>query len=308
MTRTTDGVSILAKLRNLASRYPNLPKASMLLLYAQQGLLGRLDASDYTEQFVLKGALSLFARYGDAARPTEDIDLAARSLANTPKAIRQVMQELCGIDFGDGLIFDPDQVQVRVINDALEYPGVHVTLIATLGPSRIRVPIDVSFGNVITPAPVKLTFPQLLIPQAVRVAIYPLETVVTEKFAALVEIGVDTTRMKDVYDLHVILGREAFAASVLGEALRRSFAARGTPTLRVPAILSDTFAQDQLLVARWEQYKRRTGAQAPPFQDVMAAVRAFFGPVLLEQRGEGEWNPQTQHWSSPGTSETEATP
>lgn len=88
MTRTTDGVSILAKLRNLASRYPNLPKALMLLLYAQQGLLGRLDASAHTEQFVLKGALSLFARYGDAARSTEDIDLAARSLANTPETIR----------------------------------------------------------------------------------------------------------------------------------------------------------------------------------------------------------------------------
>ena len=307
MTRTTDAVSILAKLRNLAARYPNLPKASMLLLYAQQGLLGRLDASAYTEQFVLKGALSLFARYGDAARPTEDIDLAARSLANTPEAIRQVMRELCGIDFGDGLTFDPDQVQARVINNALEYPGVHVTLIATLGPSRIRVPIDVSFGNVITPVPVALTFPQLLIPQAVRVAIYPLETVVTEKFAALVEIGVDTTRMKDVYDLHVILGRETFTVSVLAEALRRSFAARGTPTLGVPAVLSDTFAQDQLLTARWEQYKRRTGAQAPSFRDVMAEIRAFFGPVLLEQQGGGEWDPQIQKWSSAGAAETEAT-
>jgi Nucleotidyl transferase AbiEii toxin, Type IV TA system len=279
----------------------------MLLLYAQQGLLGRLDASEYAKQFVLKGALSLFARYGDAARPTEDIDLAARSLANTPEAIRQVMRELCGIDFGDGLIFDPDQLQVRVINDALEYPGVHAILIATLGPSCIRVPIDVSFGNVITPAPVVLTFPQLLIPQAVRVAIYPLETVVTEKFAALVEIGVDTTRMKDVYDLHVILGREAFAAAVLGEALRRSFAARGTPMLRVPAILSDTFVQDQLLAARWEQYKRRTGVQAPSFRDVMAEVSAFFGPVLLQQQNGGEWNPQVQKWSSAGAAEAEAT-
>jgi Nucleotidyl transferase AbiEii toxin, Type IV TA system len=129
---------------------------------------------------------------------------------------------------------------------------------------------------------------------------------VTEKPAALVEIGVDTTRMKDVYDLHVILGREVFAAAVLGQALRRSFAARGTPTLRVPAILSDTFAQDQLLVARWKQYKRRTGAQAPTFGDVMAEVRAFFEPVLLQQQHGAEWNPHIQKWSE-GAGETEAT-
>ena len=49
MTRITDGVSILAKLRNLAVRYPNLPKTSMLLLCAQQGLLDRLDASAYAD-------------------------------------------------------------------------------------------------------------------------------------------------------------------------------------------------------------------------------------------------------------------
>ncbi|MGY2895545.1 nucleotidyl transferase AbiEii/AbiGii toxin family protein [Deinococcus sp. UYEF24] len=299
MIRTTDGGgSILAKLRNVSVTYPNVPKASMLLLYAQQGILGRLDASPYGEHFVLKGALSLFTRYGDAARPTEDIDLAAHSMGNTSEEVMRIMQDVCRVPFGDGLEFDPDTVQVRVINDMLEYPGVHVTLTASLGPSRVRVPIDVSFGNVITPAPVVLSFPQLLIPTAVRVVVYPLETVVTEKFAALVEIGSNTTRMKDVYDLHVILGRESFDAAILGQALRRSFAARHTPVADVPATLSDEFASDALLSNRWEQYKRRTRVSAPDFRQVMAEVRSFFSPVFLGGQTSGRWDSQHLTWFS----------
>lgn len=121
MKRTADGsMSLLARLRHLSTRYPNVPKSAMLLLYAQQGFLGRLDASPHGERFVLKGALSLFARYGDAARPTEDVDLAARDLPNTPEAVEAVMREVCGANFGDGLVFEPDAVKVRVLGEAGE--------------------------------------------------------------------------------------------------------------------------------------------------------------------------------------------
>ena len=114
MTRITDAqgaASIRARLRNLGrSVYQNVPADTMLLLYAQQGFLGRLNASEYSERFVLKGALSLFARYGEAARPTEDLDLAARGLPNTPSALLEVMGAVCRISFGDGLRFDQDSV------------------------------------------------------------------------------------------------------------------------------------------------------------------------------------------------------
>lgn len=77
----------------------------MLLLYAQQGLLARLQRDPIGSRFVLKGALSLFARYGNAARPTENMDLAASGLPNTPTQIEQVILRLCQIPFNDGLHF-----------------------------------------------------------------------------------------------------------------------------------------------------------------------------------------------------------
>jgi len=267
MTKTTDtgSVSILARLRPLGrTQYPNLPANTMLLLYAQQGLLARLDASPYAERFVLKGALSLFARYGQAARPTEDVDLAVRGLPYTPEEVGRVLEQVCRVPYGDGLAFDPASVRVSPIQDALHYPGASVRLVALLGSSRASLQIDVSFGNAITPGPVTWTFPPLLVDSGVSVSIYPLETVITEKFAALVEIGEATTRMKDLYDLHVILTREVLGAGDTSLALRRSFAARGTPAEAVPRVLDEAFGRSELLAPRWRQYLARTRFPGPP--------------------------------------------
>jgi predicted nucleotidyltransferase component of viral defense system len=299
MTRTTEPhpASILARLRHLGrTRYTNLPANTMLLLYAQQGLLARLDASPHAERFVLKGALSLFARYDLAARPTQDLDLAARDLPNTLEQVGDVMRELCAVPFRDGLTFDPASVRVQAINEALEYPGVAVGLRASLGRSQVALQIDVSFGNVITPGAVSWTFPPLLVEQGVRVSIYPLETVVTEKFAALVEIGEATTRMKDLYDLHVILSREAFHAAEVSQALERSFGARGTPLEAVPRILGESFAGSDVLGPRWQQYLGRTRFSAPGFPAVMLLLRSFYGPLLLDDRKRGVWKPAARRW------------
>jgi hypothetical protein len=226
MTRTTDPeqMRVLARLRHLGrTQYRGLPAGSMLLLYAQQGLLARLDARPYSEQCVLKGALSLFA--DQAARPTED--LVARGLPNTPDGIVAVLREVVALRYGDGLLFDV-AARISPINEAVKSPGVSVRLTAQLGSSRIELQIIVSFVNAITPAPVVWPFPPLLLDHGVPVSLYPLKTVLAEKFAAFVEIGEVTRRMKDRYDLHVILSKESFEFRVVAQALHWRFEARGT--------------------------------------------------------------------------------
>ncbi|MFB9992669.1 nucleotidyl transferase AbiEii/AbiGii toxin family protein [Deinococcus oregonensis] len=292
MTKTTNlqPASVRARLQDLQRRlFPNIPPNQMLLLYAQQGFLARLDASEYAEHFVLKGALSLFVRYREAARPTEDIDLAGHGLGQSPDQIAAAMREVCGVPFADGLQFDPQSVTVRPINAALKYPGTAVTVRADLGSSRTVLQLDISFGNAITPEAARFTFPALLLDPAVGVSIYPLETVITEKFAALAEIGAATTRMKDLYDLQVILGRETFEAATVGRALQRSFAARGTPRIGVEEVLALDFDADDVLAGRWQQYLRRTRFAAPPFGEVMDVIRHFYGPLLLEGLAQGRW-------------------
>lgn len=297
MTKTINPESILARLKNLRrDHYPNIPPNAMLLLYAQQGFLARLDASDQAQYCVLKGAMSLFTRYGNAARPTQDLDLATRNLPNTPEQIHLLLQELCHVPFGDGLNFNAESIQLATINEQLDYPGVKAHLQATLGSSLVNLQVDFSFGNVITPGPIELVFPPLLIETGIPVAVYPLETVITEKFAALVEIAEATTRMKDLYDLHIILNQETFEASLMQQALERSFMARATPTERLPHILGEVFARDTTLAQRWKQYLTRNHFQAPGFTEVMEELQAFYAPLLLSGQTTGHWNPQQKCW------------
>lgn len=270
-------VSLLARLRNVA-RQQNLPVDTMLLLYTQQGFLARLDRSLHSEQFVVKGGMSLYARYRSAARPTQDLDLAARHLPNTPEGIHEALIEIVMQPFPDSLTFDPADITTREMQIESEYQGVAAQVTATVGRARQTLPIDVSFGNVITPAPVTLAFPSMLVTEEVNVRVYPLETVVAEKFAALCELGLVTTRMKDIYDLWVITRRETLDPGTLKRAVTRAFTNRNTPP--ATEVLSDGFAADPEMQRKWSQYIRRTGLEAPgEFAQVMADLRPDLTPV-----------------------------
>ena len=284
MKPTADpSVSLLARLRHLGQQQ-RLPLDTMLLLYVQQGFLARLDASSETERFVLKGGLSLFARYRASAQPTQDLDLAAAHLPNTPEGVAQALTRILAVPYADGLAFGAAPLNVRVMQIESRYPGVSAQVTAQVGRARQVLPLDVSFGNVITPAPATLDFPRLLVPEAVQVSVYPLETVVAEKFATLVELGLLTTRMKDVYDLSIISAREALTWSSLHAAAGHSFAARGTPDGRT--VLTTDFAADEMLAGRWRQFLRRTTLPAPAeFSETMQLLNPFLIAILPDGYG-----------------------
>jgi hypothetical protein len=64
-------------------------------------------------------------------------------------------------------------------------------------------------------------------------------------------------------------------------------------TLRIGETVSGTksadFAASARLTPRWRQYVRRTGFTAPDLVTVMALLRTFSGPLLLEDRTSGRW-------------------
>jgi hypothetical protein len=87
---------------------------------------------------------------------------------------------------------------------------MRVLLEARLANARIPLQIDVGFGDVITPAPVDVEYPTLLAFPAAKMRAYPQESVVAEKFEALIKLGMANSRMKDFYDLWVMSERFEF--------------------------------------------------------------------------------------------------
>ncbi len=57
------------------------------------------------------------------------------------------------------------------------------------------------FGDVVTPRAKKIRYPTILDFPAPSIRAYPRETVVAEKFRAMVVLGIANSRMKDFFDL-----------------------------------------------------------------------------------------------------------
>jgi len=149
----------------------------MLARYALERLLYRLSASRHGKQFLLKGAL-LFLVWGvDDHRPTRDADLLG-SGDSGPEALAKLFREVCAVQCEDGIVFDPASIAAARIAEETTYPGVRVTLRAVLSGARIRVQVDVGFGDAVTPEPEPVVYPVLLDAPAPKLRAYPVATVV----------------------------------------------------------------------------------------------------------------------------------
>lgn len=221
-------------------------------------------------------------RYQAEARPTRDIDLAGRGMPNTVEAVSAAIAEIAGNEVNDGLSYEVETLEAREIIEDAVYTGIRVELWARLGKSRERLQLDISFGNVITPGPVELSFPSLLGSAPHPVLGYPLESVVAEKLAATVELGLDNTRTKDFYDVYWILGRESLEDASLLIALHRTFAARGTDLGQL--VLTLEALENPETERRWGQFRRNVRVEAP--EAVVEVLRIILGRVraVLENK------------------------
>ncbi|NJK43339.1 MAG: nucleotidyl transferase AbiEii/AbiGii toxin family protein [Pleurocapsa sp. SU_196_0] len=161
--------------------------------------------------------------------------------------------------------------------------GVRVELVARCGTAFEKLTIDVSFGNAITPAPVRLDFPTLLGGTPHPILGYPLETVIAEKFAAAVELGLATTRLKDFYDLHRIVSSETLEWHAVRAAITLTCGRRGTP-LANSLDVWETLLGDARLARTWTSFLARNHLTSPgDFPEVMRTLSDFFTPIVLEQ-------------------------
>lgn len=297
--------SVGARLRNLA-RERDMNLELILRRYALERLLLRLSLSPHRDRFVLKGAMLFTAWLSDPFRPTQDLDLlgfgdmAVQSIATTFRDIcRQISTE-------DGLTFDADGLVVETIRDDQLYGGVRVRTRAFLGKTRIPIQVDIGFGDAVTPGVEEIEFPPLLHSEGPRLKAYPRETVIAEKFQAIVALGTANSRMKDFYDLLALARLFSFDGRTVAAAIRSTFDRRGTPVpSRRPTGLSAAFSSDPQKLAQWNAFTAReplliqtknlsvTVEEIASF--IMPPVRAVYAKDTFTMKWlpSGPWQPGT---------------
>lgn len=277
------GASVRARLMNLARERGQVFDL-LLTRYALERLLYRLSISKHRNRFALKGAMLVTTWFEDPHRPTRDLDLLGFGETSSD-AMLEVWRDVCAIDAEDGVKFDGEGLRARPIREELEYGGVRIQTTATLARAKIYVTVDVGFGDAIEPGLEEIEFPVLLDQPTPHLRAYARETVIAEKFQAMVALGLANSRMKDFYDVWVLSKTHEFDKARLTRAIVATFKRRGTeiPKTR-PDAFTPGFFRDQGKLQQWAAFVRDLTAQTPPFETVILDVAGFITPFADEAR------------------------
>jgi predicted nucleotidyltransferase component of viral defense system len=267
--------SIRARLLNKA-RADKVDFNLMLTRYALERLLYRLSVSQWSDNFLLKGALLFDLWFDQPQPPTRDIDLLGFGPAELDQ-LTDVFQKICDQPCDDGMAYDHGSVSAAEIRKDANYDGVRVTLLGFLDGARCAVQVDVGYGDAVTPAADSVQFPVLLddMPQPTLRA-YPVYTVVAEKYQAMVNLGMANTRMKDYFDLWVLARHSTIDHAILLKAINATFARRNTPLpAGTPIGLSSEFGADMVKQQQWNAFLSRNKLVAPDLSEVVTVLQAL---------------------------------
>lgn len=276
----------------------------VLTRYAIERLLFRLSQTEAVERYVLKGAMLFVTWPRHVLRPTGDLDLLGRG-DPAPEVLKELFTRICQVELADdGILFDATTLKVEEVREADKYQGARLSLNAGLAGAVITVLIDIGFGDNVYPPPKQETFPSLLsgLPEA-NILMYPPETVIAEKFEAMIRFGETNGRIKDFYDVWVTTRTFPFDLGSVVEAVGGTLRRRETvmPT-DMPVGLTDAFAAIAEERGLWTGFLRRSppAMEPPPFRQLQDELRSFFRPIIaslsVPEGARGHWDPDGNAW------------
>lgn len=188
-------------IRSMAAK-KNLRAQEVLQMFLFERIIDRLAASSFRDNFILKGGLLISSMIGIGERTTMDMDTTVRGIQMEEDEIVSAVKEIIAMDVGDGISFEFQKIEPIREDDT--YNNFRVHLRAKYGKIDSPMKIDITTGDIITPAAIRYDFPFVFEEKTVPVMAYTLETVLAEKYETIIRRNIGTTRARDYYDLHTL--------------------------------------------------------------------------------------------------------
>lgn len=215
-------------IRNL-SKEVGIEAHVLIRKYMMERFLERVSSSKYNGSFILKGGMLVAAFVGVEARATMDIDTTIKGIPVTMVDMERTITEISNIDLDDNVKFRIKKVSE--IMDEAEYSGIRFSMDAVLDGAVIPLKIDISTGDVITPREIAYSYKLMFEDRTIPIMTYPIETVLAEKLETVISRSITNTRMRDFYDIHILLKSQNINADILALALERTAKKRGNFSL-----------------------------------------------------------------------------
>ncbi len=248
--------AVKAKIKNKAGG--NSDKSQIMLrIYLMERLLERVSLSKYRDNFVLKGGLLVSSLVGVDMRSTMDVDTTVKSLPLNKESAQRILEEIMAIDIEDGVAFRITKVQD--IMEGHEYEGVRFMIECTMDKLKQAIKIDISTGDEITPRAIAYKLPLIIEDRSIDLWAYNLETLLAEKLETIMVRAEANTRMRDFYDIHVLLKQEV--VTVDRAILKNAFYAtckRRESTEQIATIddVINKIADDGVMRQQWNNYRK----------------------------------------------------
>jgi len=288
-------VSIRARLLNI-SKDTGENFNAILNRFFQERFLARLSRSDFKDFFVLKGGLLLASESISQFRPTIDIDMLAVNIDINVKIVKPMIDSIAQITLPDGVIFDTKNITHQVLKEDAEYEGIRFIFFVYLGKIKSRMQIDIGFGD-----SVPLGFKERVLPvflddlEPPVLLTYPFESVIAEKFQAIIYHGEANSRMKDFYDILFLAKHNEFSMNKLKSALVATFTKRKTDIDKRYFIYDDKYID--LKFRLWSVYLRKiNSADSISFVEVIRKIKSFLEPVLKGANVDDVWSIKKWKW------------
>jgi predicted nucleotidyltransferase component of viral defense system len=293
--------SIRDKLTNIA-RIEGIDFDALLLRYFQERFLYRLSISEFSDNFVLKGGLLLICFQIPATRPTKDIDFLAEQLSSDQIELEDIFKKVAEHYCNDGVRFNSLSVSSERIKEDADYEGIRMKIDATLGQARKRLQMDIGFGDTVIPGTKKIEFPTLLQQLPPKIKIYSIESIISEKFEAMVKLAMVNSRMKDFYDVYVLSINYNFQGEILKKAIESTFLKRKTLLPENPLIFQPEFQNDKGRQRQWTAFlnKTRIADIDENFNKIIERITIFLEPIVVsiknKTRKEKTWYYSLGYW------------
>ena len=213
------------RIRNMSNQDARRAE-NLMRLYFMERFLERVSVSDYREKFVLKGGMLTASLLGVDMRTTMDIDTTVKALPLTEQDISKTIGEICSIDIGDHVSFEIKHMET--IMDDFEYPGVRMQIEGHFEKLRQAIKIDVSTDDVITPDAIEYEYRLTFEERTIRLMSYNTETLLAEKIQTILSRGIANTRLRDYYDVYMLISNREFSWEVLKAAFKATCEKRRT--------------------------------------------------------------------------------
>lgn len=248
---------IRGRIKNLAEQN-NADSRVLMRLYMMERYLERVSVSKYRNNFIVKGGVLVTSLLGISMRSTMDIDTTIQNYDLSIENTKRMIEDISSIDIDDGVDFTIKSV-MKIMDD-MEYPGIRFALDSRIGRMITPVKIDVSTGATITPRAIEYDYKLMLEDHSISILSYNIETVFAEKLQTILSRGILNTRMRDFYDIHVLL--VSHKREIDREILKRAFNAtcenRKTENIidNIKGIY-ESIACDERLSLLWTLYQRK---------------------------------------------------